>query len=280
MRSLILLSLIAFGCDSTSEWCPPNTTETGDGPPRGLEVVCKKENAAGDLVAHGPKIQWYMSGKKRTESAFVDGLEDGKRREYGKAEQLTAETPYSGGLANGKRVEFFADGRKSKEIAYVKGKRHGLETAYYANGNQRTQVTYRDDKPVGEAKRWHDNGLPVGEIEWVRLELAQQASSLFNTYYVAHRTLEINREHSEIVQRFKESAEAQYAAGKSAQQDAIEAEVELAILQKDQLQIHCIFYPRKFLEPYKTLFHKLFLKYFYLLYPQEYEQIQNRITLN
>jgi antitoxin component YwqK of YwqJK toxin-antitoxin module len=170
MRSLILLSLIAFGCDSTSEWCPPETTETGDGPPRGLEVVCKKENAAGDLVAHGPKIQWYMSGKKRTETAYVDGLETGTRREYGKQEQLTAETPYSGGAANGKRVEFFADGRKSRETTYVKGKQHGPQTAYYPNGNQRTRLLYRDDKQVGETQRWHDNGLPVGKIEWVRLE--------------------------------------------------------------------------------------------------------------
>ena len=113
----------------------------------------------------------------------------------------------------------------------------GAERGY----GQLVSLTQRFEWPNKKRLRGESSRLDAlaskRAIELVRLDLAQQASSLFNTYYVAHRTLEINREHSELVQRFKKSAEAQYASGKSAQQDALEAEVELAMLQKDQLQI-------------------------------------------
>jgi outer membrane protein, heavy metal efflux system len=67
-------------------------------------------------------------------------------------------------------------------------------------------------------------------FEALRLELAMLASQLFDEYYYAHRALEINAEHIELLGDFQRIAIAQYKAGIAAQQDPIQAEVGLAHL--------------------------------------------------
>lgn len=66
--------------------------------------------------------------------------------------------------------------------------------------------------------------------EGVRLQLATLASLFFDDYYYVHRALEINDEHLELLGDFQRIATVQYSAGTAAQQDPIQAEVELAQL--------------------------------------------------
>lgn len=68
------------------------------------------------------------------------------------------------------------------------------------------------------------------DYEGVRLQLATLASLLFDDYYFVHRALEINDEHLELLRDFQRIATVQYSAGIAAQQDPIQAEVELARL--------------------------------------------------
>lgn len=75
----------------------------------------------------------------------------------------------------------------------------------------------------------------AAEIDVVRLELAQMASALYDDLYVVARALEINAHHRELLEQMKKSAEAQYVAGRAAQQDPIQAEVELARLARERL---------------------------------------------
>jgi len=56
------------------------------------------------------------------------------------------------------------------------------------------------------------------------------AALLFDDYYFVHRSIEINEEHVALLEDFKRIATAQYAAGAAAQQDPLQAEVELAHL--------------------------------------------------
>lgn len=77
----------------------------------------------------------------------------------------------------------------------------------------------------------------AAEIGVVRLELAQLASELYDDYYVAARALEINAQHRKLYEQMKKSAEVQYVAGRAAQQDPIQAEVELARLERDRITI-------------------------------------------
>lgn len=75
----------------------------------------------------------------------------------------------------------------------------------------------------------------AAEIGVVRLELAQMASELYDDYFVAARALEINAHHEALLEQIKKSAEAQYVAGRAAQQDPIQAEVELAQLERERI---------------------------------------------
>ena len=63
-----------------------------------------------------------------------------------------------------------------------------------------------------------------------RLGLATMAALLFADYYYVHRASEINDEHVALLEDFKRIATARYAAGTAAQQDPLQAEVELAHL--------------------------------------------------
>lgn len=73
------------------------------------------------------------------------------------------------------------------------------------------------------------------DLETTRLHLALMASLLFDDWYAVARSLEINAQHVELLERLKRSAEAQYAAGRGSQQDALSAEVELAHLEHQRI---------------------------------------------
>jgi len=73
------------------------------------------------------------------------------------------------------------------------------------------------------------------DLETTRLHLALMASLLFDDWYAVARSLEINARHVELLERFKLSAEAQYAAGRGSQQDPLQAEVELAHLEHQRI---------------------------------------------
>jgi outer membrane protein TolC len=68
------------------------------------------------------------------------------------------------------------------------------------------------------------------DYQAVRLRLATMASLLFDNYYFVHRALEINDEHLQLIRDFQRIATVRYATGSAAQQDPIQAEVEVAHL--------------------------------------------------
>ena len=72
------------------------------------------------------------------------------------------------GKIHGDAVTFFADGKKHIVTPHKNGMREGIETEWYPSGQMRRQLGFTKDQPVGKPKRWHDNGLPVGRIVWVK----------------------------------------------------------------------------------------------------------------
>lgn len=75
------------------------------------------------------------------------------------------------------------------------------------------------------------------DFEAARLSLALVASNLLDDYFVVDRALQTNAEHTTLLQGFKAAVEAQYAAGRAAQQDPLQAEVELALLEEERLAL-------------------------------------------
>lgn len=76
-----------------------------------------------------------------------------------------------------------------------------------------------------------------GDLERVRQQLAFSAVSLLADLYLVERALEVNEHHVKVVQELKASAEAQYAVGRASQQDPLQAEVELAQMERSRAEL-------------------------------------------
>lgn len=83
------------------------------------------------------------------------------------------------------------------------------------------KLRLRGEAALGEAE------AASHDFEAVRLRLATMASLLFDDYYLAARSLEINAEHVALLEEFKRIAATRYEAGEASQQDPIQAEVQL-----------------------------------------------------
>lgn len=70
-----------------------------------------------------------------------------------------------------------------------------------------------------------------------RLQIIAAIKTGFAEWYYVHRALEINQENQELLLELRHVAEAQYAAGRASQQDALQADVEHAILQSQALPL-------------------------------------------
>ncbi len=75
------------------------------------------------------------------------------------------------------------------------------------------------------------------DVEGARLQMALEASALFDDWYVVHRALEVNAHHVHMMEEIKRAAELQYGVGMGSQQDPLQAEVELARMERDRLML-------------------------------------------
>lgn len=102
-------------------------------------------------------------------------------------------------------------------------------------------VSIRQKLPFpGKRQRAGEVALAMAEAEAaelgvVQLELAEMASELYDEYFVVAQALDINAHHKALLEQIKKSAEAQYVVGRAAQQDPIQAEVELAQLERERI---------------------------------------------
>jgi len=74
------------------------------------------------------------------------------------------------------------------------------------------------------------------DSEDVRLRLAEAARLAYFDYYLVRRSLELNAANREAVASFRETARARFEANEVAQQDILQADVELALLQSRQIE--------------------------------------------
>jgi cobalt-zinc-cadmium efflux system outer membrane protein len=75
------------------------------------------------------------------------------------------------------------------------------------------------------------------DLEATRRELALTAVGLYDEYFVATRSLDINAEHLELMRAMQAGATAQFEAGRGSAQDPLQAESELAHMEHDALRI-------------------------------------------
>jgi cobalt-zinc-cadmium efflux system outer membrane protein len=73
------------------------------------------------------------------------------------------------------------------------------------------------------------------DFEAARRELALTASLLFDQYFVAVRSIEVNAHHVELMRSMQAAATAQYEVGRGSAQDPLQAEFELTHMEHDTL---------------------------------------------
>jgi outer membrane protein TolC len=73
------------------------------------------------------------------------------------------------------------------------------------------------------------------DYEAARRELALAASLLYDQYFVAARSLEINAQHIELMRAMRSGATAQYETGHASAQDPLQAEFELTHMEHDAI---------------------------------------------
>jgi cobalt-zinc-cadmium efflux system outer membrane protein len=79
----------------------------------------------------------------------------------------------------------------------------------------------------------------AAEMDWegARQSLALMASLLFDDYYVAARSLEVNDHHRALLEQLRATASTAYETGHASAQDTLAAEVELVRLERERLAI-------------------------------------------
>jgi cobalt-zinc-cadmium efflux system outer membrane protein len=78
------------------------------------------------------------------------------------------------------------------------------------------------------------------EVEDSRLRLEEITRTAFYDYYLARRQLNLNRENLEVVGQFRSTAQSRYQANQVTQQDVLQAEVELAELERRTIELERI----------------------------------------
>jgi outer membrane protein, heavy metal efflux system len=71
------------------------------------------------------------------------------------------------------------------------------------------------------------------DYEATKRELALTALTLYDQYFVATRSLEINQAHIELMRAMRDSANLAFASGRGSAQDSLQAESELAHMEHD-----------------------------------------------
>ena len=79
----------------------------------------------------------------------------------------------------------------------------------------------------------------AAQMDWegARQELALMASLLFDDYYVAVRSLEVNDHHHALLEQLRATATTAYETGHASAQDALAADVEVVRMERERLSI-------------------------------------------
>jgi outer membrane protein, heavy metal efflux system len=80
-------------------------------------------------------------------------------------------------------------------------------------------------------------GAAYHEWQDSRVRLDEVTRTAFYEYYLTHRQLELNNENLRVLSQFGETAKSKYAANQVTQQDVLQAEVELADLERRNIEL-------------------------------------------
>ena len=110
-----------------------------------------------------------------------------------------------------------------------------VQSSYYIGVAQR--VPWHGKRELrGQMAQWEANAAGWN-VEEVKLRLAAAARMAFFDFYLVRRELELNQHNVELMQDFRAAAKAKYEANQVSEQDLSAADLELAKLQQQRLEL-------------------------------------------
>ena len=110
-----------------------------------------------------------------------------------------------------------------------------VQSSYYLGMAQRVPWHGKRDLR-GQMAQWEANAMSWDTQE-VMLRLASTTRMAFFDYYLVHRELELNTKNVDVMQDFRSTAKSKYEANQVSQQDLSSADLELAKLQQQRLEL-------------------------------------------
>jgi cobalt-zinc-cadmium efflux system outer membrane protein len=110
-----------------------------------------------------------------------------------------------------------------------------VETAYALQASQK--FPWFGKRAVRGARAQAEAQAAYHDLEESRLRIIEDTQTAFFGYYLVRRQLELNHQNVDVMQRFRSTAQAKYRANQVTQQDELQAEVELAELERQQVEL-------------------------------------------
>lgn len=116
---------------------------------------------------HGPSIEYYSSGQKRTEMPWRNGKRHGIGRMWHPSGQLFQEGAFVDDHEHGPQTEWFDSGEKCVEVYSNHGVLHGPAREWFKNGQLRNQCQWVNGKMHGEMRHYDEQGtlLKVNQFD-------------------------------------------------------------------------------------------------------------------
>lgn len=221
MVRLRLLSLIwiaaPFGCAATASSTSSGTLHAEYGyplPARASESTTS--NAALEPLSNAPALD---------RSAFVRTV----LRQNPSVE--AALQGWRAALARVRRAGAFEDPMVDLGIAPLSIRSSNARAGYEVGISQK--LPWFGKRAVETAAAAAEADAAKNDFEAMRRELALSAVELYDEYFVAVRSLDVNAEHVELMRAMRGGATAAFEAGRGSAQDPLQAESELAHLERD-----------------------------------------------
>jgi outer membrane protein TolC len=110
-----------------------------------------------------------------------------------------------------------------------------VEPAYRLEVSQK--FPYPGKLPLRGANALAEARAAGSEVADTRLQLVESARTAFYEYYLVARALEVNDESLRLLRDFKQNAEVRYTTAQGAQQDVLQADVEIGREQQRRLTL-------------------------------------------
>lgn len=144
--------------------CPDGARIYGAAPPRGIAQWCHAPDKNGKAIRHGEYRRWHKNGKLKTVAEYKKGALDGTRVQWYPTGKKRSENNFLGGERHGPWVEYGKDGAKRFEGAYHNGIEHGRFTRWNRHGQMKSQGNFSDGAKSGLWVNYNSNGSLKSKI--------------------------------------------------------------------------------------------------------------------